>query len=120
MNIYTSYSVKPKPYQSHDVKWKVLIKDKNKNKNKNIFTPGIAINVSRDSALIETLGYFSVQQIFPLMINAKINEIKRPIYTMAEAQRIVLQKHRYQIDVSFKQILPKDKQFLENLEDYLI
>ncbi|MDE1465101.1 hypothetical protein [Spartinivicinus poritis] len=116
MNIYTSYALKPKSYQSNDVRWRVLIKDKNEN----TFTPGITLKISVDGALVETLGYFSVQQIFPMMINVRINQIKYPIYTMAEVQRIVLKKYRYHIDVLFKQILPKDKQFLENLEDYLI
>lgn len=116
MNINTQHAQHQKHHQWNDVKWKVIIKDKNKN----IFTVGRTISISASGVLIETAESFKLHQIFPMMINVQIERKKQPIYTTAEVNHRVLKKHIYQINVLFKQILPKDQEFLVNLAHLLI
>ncbi|MDE1465957.1 PilZ domain-containing protein [Spartinivicinus poritis] len=110
------------PQQEHrrfvrrDVKWKVVIKDKARN----IIVDAMTINVSEQGTLIATNEAFKKQQIFPLMIQARIQEKKLKIYTMAEVRHIVIKKDFFQLGVLFKQIRPNDQKLLSRFAENII
>lgn len=103
-------------FSRRDTKWQVSIKDKGNNS----IIPAITVNVSEQGALIATSQYFKKLQVIPIMIKALYKDKKLIIYTMAEVRHVVFKKDSFQLGLLFKQIQPKDQQFLSKFAEKLI
>ena len=101
-----SQSSKPHPRRS--VLWRALVKVKKKN----FFTPCIVLNISKEGALIRSIEHFKIGFVYPIMINAMINQSKHKIYIMAEICHITLSQRYYRIGISFTKITPEDQDIL--------
>lgn len=99
-----------------DVKWKAAIKDKEKN----AVIHAMTINVSEQGVLIATSEGFKKLQLIPLMIQARLQDKKLMIYTMAEVRHVVVKTDSFQLGLLFKQIQQKDQQFFAKFAEGLI